>query len=284
MITEQEQMNYEIISALVVILILFLIGYNIYKFLDFGSCYFYKKPLLLYFPFFMKKMDKEQESLIRKYFPIYQHLSRKKQLIFNHRVLKFIEYKEYIARDGFEITDEVKVLTAATAVLLTFGMRYYDLPTVEKIIVFPDVYYSVINQDYHQGEFNPMHKTVVFSWPHFLMGINNESDGINLGFHEFAHALFFAGLSSSDTSSEVFQDGLDELKELLLDEQKLEEIKNKGFLRSYAFTNNMEFFSVCIEELVENPKDFKIKLPELYNIIIKMLNFSFIEKKWSIGM
>lgn len=277
---QQEQSNLIIINAALVFLILFIVGLNVYKFLDFFSFYFYKRPLFLYFPFFMKKMKKEQEMLIRKSYPIYAHLPRNKQLIFNHRVLKFIEYKEFVGREGYVITNETKVLTAASAVLITFGMRFYDLPTIEKIIIYPDVYYSTMNREYHQGEFNPMHKAVVFSWVHFTRGLDDEIDGINLGFHEFAHALFFSTLTASDTSSEVFKEGLDELTELIIDEEKLEKIKQVNYLRSYAFTNNMEFFSVCVEALVENPKDFKLKLPELYKIIIRMLNFSFIEKKW----
>ncbi|GLB51182.1 hypothetical protein NBRC110019_02210 [Neptunitalea chrysea] len=268
-----------VLKILISLLIVFVIGFNVYKLLDFISYYFYRKPFFIYFPFFLKKLKRDHRRIIIQNFPFYTKLPLQKQRIFDHRVVKFISYKEFVAREGFVLTDEVKVQIASCAVFLSFGMRFYDFPSVHRIIIYPDIYYSNMNDEYHKGEFNPMHRTVVFSWKHFLIGFEDSDDGINLGLHEFAHALFFSNLRGENASTDIFQDGLEALKTILLDETKIEAIKSKKFLRQYGFSNNMEFFSVCIEALVEKQEQFKLVLPELYHTIIEMLNFSFIEKK-----
>jgi Mlc titration factor MtfA (ptsG expression regulator) len=55
------------------------------------------------------------------------------------------------------------VLIAATFVMLTFGMRHYLIDVFDKIIIYPQPYFSTI-KEYHKGEFNPGMKLLVFSW------------------------------------------------------------------------------------------------------------------------
>lgn len=187
----EDHTDFVIVNILLVVLVLFIIGLNIYKFADFFSYYFFKRPVFIHFPFFLKKLPSHQQKIIQTYFPIYNRLSPYHKALYNHRVVKFIEYHDFVGREGVVVDESMKVLIASCGVLLTFGMRYFDIPGVDRIIIFPDIYYSEMNENYHKGEYNPAYKTVVFSWKHFMMGLKDEHDGINLGFHEFAHALFF---------------------------------------------------------------------------------------------
>ncbi|SFU48618.1 hypothetical protein SAMN05216480_1053 [Pustulibacterium marinum] len=269
---EEQISNTTFISVGLFALLIFSIFF--YKFLDFIAYYFFRRPLFVNIPFGLKKLNRQQRGYITSHFPLYNHLSKTKQAVFDHRVRKFIEYHEFAGREGFHITDEVKVLTSSCAVLLTFGMRYFDLPSINTILIFPDVYYSTLNQNYHKGEFNPMHKTLVLSWKHFLEGFDDDKDGVNLGIHEFAHALFASNFGGSDTSADIFNEGLEDLRLILEDGQHMQLIYDSGFLRSYAFTNAMEFFAVCMETLIEQPTEFKYTLPQLYEVITEMLNFS----------
>ncbi|WP_281764747.1 zinc-dependent peptidase [Neptunitalea lumnitzerae] len=277
---EDQSSNIYIISIILYFLIAFVILLNAYKLLDFIAFYFYKKPFLIHFPVFLKEFKNNvNKTVIEGNFPVYRYLSPIKQKIFNHRVVKFIEWKEFVGMDGMEVTEEMKVQVASCAVFLSFGMRYYDIPAIDTIIIYPDVYYSNLSDAYHKGEFNPMQRAIVLSWKHFLIGFEDSDDGINLGLHEFSHALFFSNFRESNTSADIFQDGLESLQQIYMNESKLEDLKNIGFLRPYGYNNFMEFFSVCVEMLVEKPIAFKQYHNELYMVIIRMLNFSFIEKK-----
>jgi hypothetical protein len=47
-------------------------------------------------------------------------------------------------------------------------------------------------------------KAIVFSWKDFLEGYEYHNDNLNLGLHEFAHAIHFHGLKRTDKSSVLF--------------------------------------------------------------------------------
>lgn len=115
-----------------------------------------------------------------------------------------MEIYEFISRDNFVITEEVKVYVAATVTMLSFGMRNYLCDVFDKVIIYPSVYFSNIFKQYHKGEFNPNAKAVVFSWEDFQKGFDVSADNLNLGIHEFTHVLHHQGLQGSDNSAVLF--------------------------------------------------------------------------------
>ena len=162
---------------------------------------------------------------------------------------------------------------SSVAVMLSFGMRNYLIESVKKIIIYPGPYFSSVNQDYHLGEYNPFLKTLVLSWPDFVAGIGNESDNVNLGVHEFAHALYFGSIQSDDNSSLVFCQGIKKIDQLLRQTDFQKKLERSKYIRSYALTNKFEFFAVCLEHFIESPVAFHEEFVELFEIIKKMMNF-----------
>ena len=203
-------------------------------------------------------------------------LTKKQKKYFEHRLASFIKDKHFIARKDFQITDEVKVLISATAVMLTFGFRDFYIGLISKIVVYPNTFYSAINKKNHKGEFNPKLKTVVFSWEDFKYGYDISNDNLNLGIHEFAHAIHLNCLKERDVSSTLFSDSFRELAELLSNDELLKSnlIASKYF-RNYAYNNKFEFIAVIIEAFIETPKEFKSQFPEIYYKTRQMLNFNF---------
>ena len=65
----------------------------------------------------------EQLEILNDQFEFYSKLPIKQKQYFEHRVAKFIKQYPFYGKDGLEITDEIQVLIAATAIMLTFGMR-----------------------------------------------------------------------------------------------------------------------------------------------------------------
>ena len=125
----------------------------------------------------------QQLQILNNQFEFYQKLDSKNKRYFEHRVATFIDKYPFYGKEGLIITDEMKVLIAATAIMLTFGMRNYLFNVIDKVIVFPDIYYSSMNDNYHKGEFNPLMSAIVFSWKHFLEGYEISNDNLNLGLH-----------------------------------------------------------------------------------------------------
>ncbi|WP_370454709.1 zinc-dependent peptidase [uncultured Winogradskyella sp.] len=235
-----------------------------------------KKPLMLNFVLFKKSLTKEQVRILEKQFTFYSRLSHKEQLIFRHRVATFINNKSFYGRDGLELTDEIIVLISATAVKLTFGFRDYSLSIIKAVLVYPEAFYSKINEQLHKGEVNPMLGVLALSWKDFKQGYDIANDNLNLGIHEFSHAIHLNSFKNNDISSLIFRDGFKALKRYLKEnETKRQELISTKYFRAYAYTNEYEFMAVLIECFIETPDEFRTIFPNIYNTVKEMLNFNF---------
>lgn len=182
-----------LIGLLVVLIFLFIrkIIMSIVDGLEMTYTFFTKRPAFIHFYPFIKKLTPQQINILNQQFTFYNRLDEKYKRYFRHRLAYFLEKKEFIGKEGFLITNEVEVLISATAVMLTFGFRDFIIKSIENIIVYPTQYYSTINESHHKGEYNVNLKTLVLSWDNFMEGFRIEDDKLNLGIHEFAHAIHF---------------------------------------------------------------------------------------------
>ena len=114
---------------------------------------------------------------------------------------------------------------------------------------------------------------MVFSWKDFEAGFRNGNDNLNLGLHEFSHALYFHSLKGRDQSSAVFRDTYVKVQKYLTEPGVLNGIVNSDYFRIYAYTNQLEFLAVIFEHFFETPTVFKSQFPELYNYVKEMINF-----------
>ena len=232
----------------------------------------FNKPIFVHLYFIKKKLPKYKKDFLQDV-SFYRKLTPKYQRYFEHRLVQFMRNYDFIERDGFKLTPETKVLIASSYVKLTFGMRKFTSSTFNKIIVYPSSYYSAITQQYHKGEFNPGLKLVVFSWEDFLLGEIITNDNINLGIHEFTHALTFHGKKSKDKSAKIFYRVFLEIIKFMKNPVNSSAIIESNYFRDYANTNALEFLSVIMEHFFETPVELKQKFPELYFKIERMLNY-----------
>lgn len=235
-----------------------------------------KKPLYRHGLGRLRRLSENQQILLKQEFIFFRKLKPKEQPYFEHRVASFIKDKTFIGRDGLDVTDQMRVLISATAVMLTFGFRDFYIGMVGKIFIYPDQFYSNANGEFHKGEFNPKLGALVFSWKHFLEGYDIENDNLNLGIHEFAHAIHINSIKERDVSSTIFSDSFRELTDLLSNEKDLRErLIASEYFRDYAYTNQYEFIAVIIETFIETPDEFRSKFPQVYGKTRQMLNFGF---------
>ncbi|MGC1243985.1 MAG: zinc-dependent peptidase, partial [Chryseosolibacter sp.] len=110
------------------------------------------------------------KDILQRYFRYYALLSPANKGKFERKVCNFLYSKRFIPRNMAEVSIEAKVLIAASAVQLTFGLPNIYLRHFDKILVYPDAYYSSITQRYHKGEVNPRFGIIVLSWKNFVDG------------------------------------------------------------------------------------------------------------------
>jgi Mlc titration factor MtfA (ptsG expression regulator) len=259
--------------VLIFIGIIFLLFFFYHVIAEPLYAFVFRKPIYVHFYLFPKKIPLSQLQILHTEFDFYKKLSLKEKKYFEHRVATFIVRYEFHGREGLVVTDQMRVLIAATAIMLTFGMRNYLFTLLDKVIIFPDIYFSSITNNYHKGEFNPRMRAIVFSWKHFLEGFEISNDNLNLGLHEFAHVIHFEGLRKTDTSSTIFAASYEDIMEQIKRPSNYKRLIDSNYFRIYAYTNQYEFIAVLLEHFFETPRQFKSEFPELFEQVKIMINF-----------
>jgi Mlc titration factor MtfA (ptsG expression regulator) len=220
-----------------------------------------------------RKITSSEKAILENTFPYYQRLNQNHKDEFVKKLELVLTGKSFIGRAGVSvITSDMKILIGATIVMVTFGWNDLRLPHFNKILIYPDTYYSTISKQYHRGEVNPRHGIIVMSWSCFLDGMVNENDGINLGIHEVAHALKLENQIYYNGESEFFNPEVYRSFQLLANEE-IQKIKagNPTVFRSSAGLDDDEFFAVALETFFEKPHEFFDYNPSLYGMLVRLM-------------
>ncbi len=215
-----------------------------------------------------RKNELDYHTILVSRVPYYGKLKSEDQQLFYERIKKFIADKEFVPVEIIEVSIADKLLIASSAVQLTFGLEEFVLSRFHTIYVYPNHFYNRKTKHHHKGEVN-LHGTISLSLHDFHEGNKNETDGINLGLHEMAHALRVEQFLEQD-QDDFFNSYFSKLSIELEAEMNSEE--NNDFIRAYGKTNKHEFFAVAVENFFERPKKFHELMPELYEHFVLLLN------------
>ena len=222
--------------------------------------------------YYTYKIKPSHKKIIEDNFKFYRRLSTYEKRKFDYRVREFIKEHNFVGREDIVITPVKKTVIASIAVMLTFRMSKYLYQQFENIIVYPKNYLSQITNQKHRGETNPRAKTIVFSWEGIVEGIKVEDDNLNLGIHEFTHALYFSFLKDNSFEASQFIDNFDKVTSFLENKSMLQQLKNANYFRDYAYENKYEFLAVITENYFETPGEFHTKLPKLFLLVNQLYN------------
>ena len=106
-----------------------------------------------------------------------------------------------------------------------------------------------------------------------MRGSSTSADGVNLGFHEMAHALQVENIIENDEHDFLDKRLLRQFKDVAEYEIKQHASGDLTFFRKSAYYNIHEFFAVSVESFFERPKELKSHSAELYRLIAGILNY-----------
>lgn len=205
-----------------------------------------------------------------KNFAYYASLNNDLKKLFVHRCMHFINFKDIITEDYNVVPNKVRALVAGSAVQLTLGLKTWSLSYFDTIVIHPDAFSNPNNEQRYYG-LTSLGGSIRLSFKSFLGGYANPNDNINLGLHEFAHALRFNSVKGHEQDyffehyySAWMGSALKAFKDL--------RTKDKSIFREYGGTNMNEFLSVCIEHYFESPNEIKKYYPLLYVNTAILLN------------
>lgn len=218
-----------------------------------------------------RRISEEDRIRINNYlqnFAYYLALSPAGREKFINRLFTFMLNKEFRGREGLVLTEEMRVLISASAIQLTFGLENYQLESLQTIFVYPDTF--------HLSEYSPEYKGATYShymhisWKAFQEGYSKADDNLNLGLHEMTHALKLA-LYFGNHFDMLFAGRMEYWEELVAEKFKKFQ-QTPTFLREYSKANTEEFFAVCVEAFFESPEKFERELPEIFQLLMFLLN------------
>ena len=199
----------------------------------------------------------------------FNELSYELKQKFVNRVHQYISHKQfhYI---GLEQKEEIPVLTAASAIQVTFGLKSYLMQHFKNIYILADAYRMDNDEELYIGHVAP--EGIYLSWKHFLFGYSDNTDNINVAVHEMSHALLFNNYFAKYGVDKSFRVNYEKFSTttgpILADVIT----KRQSYLRNYALTNIHEFWAVSVEAFFENPADLKMNMPQLYDALCGVLN------------
>lgn len=216
------------------------------------------------------------ESALQSSILFYQKLSDSEKELFKKRMMAFLA-EVNIEGVKTEITDEDRMLLAASAVIPVFGFGDWHYNNLSGILIYPDNFNEdlqfndendgrVISGLVGNGQFE---KQMILSKRALHQAFSNKTDKHNTPVHEFVHLL-----DKMDGDTDGIPEQLLKQEYVLpwvnLMHEEMEAINNdKSDIRKYGGTKQAEFFAVVSEYFFERPDLFKRKHPEIYNMLVQ---------------
>lgn len=206
------------------------------------------------------------------------------------RIQVFVRETTWQGCCELEVTDEIRVVVAAYAALLTLGFEDEWLTRVRHVLVHPTPYlgrraivgsegidYSHSDwmqqledntEDEHLGEAWVESGTIIIVWSEVPTAEHIVPIGTNVVLHEFAHVLqelrsdWFptARTANGEPWLELFQSEFDR-------QVRDSERGRRSLLDDYAAENPEEFFCVATECFWERPERMQTQSPTLFRLL-----------------
>jgi Mlc titration factor MtfA (ptsG expression regulator) len=166
------------------------------------------------------------------------------------------------------VTEEVKVLVAASAAILSTGWMGFRWGQVIEVLVYPHVFnaddYGFVTAD-TAGQAHPW-GIVILSLPTLVVSFDHPVEASHVGIHEFAHVL---DLESGDFDGVPLGFGRQRIRawERLRRREERRIQRGHSELRPYALTNRVEFLAVAAEVFFQKPAELRRSSPDLYRLL-----------------
>jgi Mlc titration factor MtfA (ptsG expression regulator) len=218
-------------------------------------------------------------ATIKRNVAFFHRLSARDQAELLGHVQVFLAEKRFEGCDGFEITDEVRVIIATQACLLLLHRKTDYFPRLLTILVYPSTYVAEERRHLHgnvwqEGKMARLGETgrwlgaLVLAWDAVRSGAAHPSDGKNVVLHEFAHQLDYDNNAEDGAPALETRDQQLSWQEVMRAEFATLRIADETgiptLLDTYGASDPAEFFAVSTEAFFERPCALRARHPKLY--------------------
>jgi MtfA peptidase len=194
----------------------------------------------------------------------YRRLPSAYRTEFHHQVQAFLEEKR-ITGVEMSVSDELRLLIAASAVTLTVGWPGYQWDRLTEVLVYP----ADFDRDYRfggtdlSGQAHPW-GVVILSAPTLEWSFAESGGNFHLGYHEFAHLLDSSqsGGVPSYLSDESMRNWMS-----IIEREETRLRAGDSRLSPYGLASPAELFAVAVEAFFQIPVAVMTSHGELYSFL-----------------
>jgi len=214
-------------------------------------------------------------KLLEQRVPYYRKLDPAEKLRFETDVLIFLKENRITGVETV-VDDSLRLLVAASAIMLTFGYPDWEYRKLPEILIYPYTFDEEYRFSSSKGRRVlagqvVSQSAIVLVRSELEEGFANPEGAYHVGLHEFAHALENleegAGGIPRDLDPRVLKEWYTILRQEL---QRVQE--QRSVLDQYGGENTGELFAVAVEHFFQRPLELKRHHPELYRTLAKFLN------------
>ncbi|HUL95153.1 MAG TPA: M90 family metallopeptidase [Usitatibacter sp.] len=218
-------------------------------------------------------------AMMARRVPYLRLLPRSLRTQLEGHVQVFLDEKNFVGCDGFQVTDEVRITIAAQACLLILNRKSYYFPKLRDILVYPGAFVvervtggPLLRSDTRRvlsGE-SWTHGQVVLSWQDVVEGAADPCDGRNVVIHELAHQLDQEKGAATGAPWLGSRDRYPRWSRVMaaeyarLQASAWSPFPETSLFGAYAGTEPAEFFAVASEVFFERPREMAALHPEMY--------------------
>ncbi len=221
-----------------------------------------------------KEFPTEWKTIIKKYSEFYNYLDEKGKVIFENDIVIFLSDYGIRGIRGEEVDLKTKVLIAIGVATILHGRPEWEPPFRDGVVVYPG---ETFDKEYklHKGQIAGMagdRRPLLITKEILEKSFLYPEDGYNSLLHEIAHYFDFENPMLMGVP--VIGSGKREVERWMeiMEKERNKVIEGRSFLRSYAGTNEAEFFAVATEFFFEKPDSMYKNNPDLYNVLLGFYN------------
>jgi Mlc titration factor MtfA (ptsG expression regulator) len=203
----------------------------------------------------------------------YERMNEGWRARFEEDVRVFLAEKR-ITGVGAEVTDELRLLVAASAVTLSVGWPEYEWDQLTEVLLYAENFerdhYTFDPESNFVGE-APGLGTVILSVPALLESFEVPDDAYHVGIHEFVHVLSHA-VEADHLHAHGVPPGLDGARArewAAVADREMERMRRRprSDFDEYGAHDPVEFLGVAVEAFFEIPQVVRRRHGELYSIL-----------------
>ena len=228
---------------------------------------------------FPKPFSPEFRNILKKRVRYYHKLTAQQKDDFERRILQFFAEKKITGVDT-EVSDEDRLLVAASAIIPMFAFPYYSYPHVNEILLYPNSFDKEFQTNYEVKGRNILEMVengflngkVLLSKPDLKAAFDGKRHKNNIGIHEFIQLIDKADGAVDGVPKILFQHSytLPWIKEIKKEINKIKQ--GHSDINPYDLSDNAEFLAVVGEYFFDDPERMKSRHPELYNYLANIFH------------